>query len=165
MMLLNGAALPIKQMSIRAGFRIEEKDLSGSGSSTATAEAGIKPQTLTVSGIIDQKRPGDLARLAALARAKDTAGAMVQYAITNATAQALQIRKVRFCDNFTVTEGSTQRLWQVSFTLKEIESVPEKVEARGPVAAASEAGADAPSGEAIAASFEGVYNQLGEALA
>lgn len=174
MMQLDGKAVPLQTMTIRAGFRIEEKDLSGQGSGSDVAEAGIKPQTLAVSGIIKQSNAADLSRLAAMARAVDDNGQRIIYQVTNPTASALQIRRVRFSDGFNVTEAGTTRAWQVSFTLKETDSVPEKVEARQPVAAATEQGAEqspeastapAPSGEEIAASFEGVYNKLGEALA
>ena len=130
MITLNGERLPGFNMTIRANFRLEDKDLSGQSSASDTAEAGIKPQVLSVSMQIRMKDAGDLSRLIAMARAQDDTGKRTVYDIVNPTAAAGNIRQVKFSENFSYVENDTTRAWQVNFTLREFQSVPEKIEQR-----------------------------------
>lgn len=138
MIMLNGQKVPGHDVKVRANFRLEDKDLSGMSSATDTAEGGIKPQTLSVSLIIKFDDKADLTRLIAMARAIDEAGKRMVYDIYNESANAGNIRKVRFTENFNYTEADSQRKWNVSFTLRECESVPEKIEQRQEQPAATE---------------------------
>ena len=69
------------------------------------------------------------------------------YTITNDTAAAFNIRQVRFSDKLTASEIDGEQAWAVDFVLREVLSVPEKVEAQqltqnnGP----ADAPADAPA--------------------
>ena len=138
---LNGSRVPGHDIKVRGNFRIEEKDLSGQSSATDTAEEGIKRQVLSVTLVIRFEDGKDLTRLIALARAVDENGQRVVYDIVNETAKAANIHQVKFSDNFTYSENDTQS-WQVSFSLREFLSVPEKVEARQEQPAAEEQSAE-----------------------
>ncbi|WP_067584716.1 hypothetical protein [Endozoicomonas ascidiicola] len=143
MILLNQQKVPGHGVKVRASFRLEDKDLSGTSSATDTAEGGIKPQSLSVSLSIKYTDDSDLTRLLAMARAIDTqTGKRQVYKITNGTAQAGNIRKVKFTENFSYVENATLRMWDVSFTLRECESVPEKIEQRQAQPAATEQSAE-----------------------
>lgn len=144
---LNGTRVPGHDIRVRGNFRIEDKDLSGQSSASDTAEEGIKPQTLSVSLTIRFEDETDLTRLIAMARAVDENGERVIYDINNHTARAAKIRQVKFSENFTYQDNGNLRRWQVSFTLREHLSVPEKVEARQTQAAAEEQTAE---GEVVA---------------
>lgn len=173
MMALNGVRVPGHNMTVRANFRLDEKELSGQSSATDTAETGIKPQTLSVSLTLGHQEVKDLSILIALARAVDDSGQRTLYTITNLTAKAGNIRKVRFTDNFTWAENDGTKSWQVNFTLKEHQSVPEKIEQRQETPAVMEPSAESETESTIApetaaepvTSFKAVLKKLDDALA
>ena len=138
MMTLNGSEIPGNNLKVRANFRIETKELSGQSSATDRSEEGIKPMTLSVSTDIPYKRQSDLSRLVATARSVDDKGKLTIYLVVNPIAEACKIREVTFADNFNVAEHDQLNLWQVSFTLVEHQSIPEKTEQRQPKPAAVE---------------------------
>ena len=132
MLILNGVKVPGHNLTVRANFRIETKELSGQTSASDRSAEGIKPMTFSVSLEIPCNQPGDLGRVIALARSTDSSGNMTTYQIVNSTADACKIRLVTFTDQFSVTEQSRINSWQVGFTLVEYRSIPEKVEQRQP---------------------------------
>ena len=146
MLTLNGTKVPGHNLKVRANFRIESKELSGQSSASDRSEEGIKPMTLTVTLEISYKHSDDLTRLLSLARANDDNGRMTVYRIVNIIAEACKIREVTFTDNFTATEHATLNIWQISFTLAEHRTVPEKTEQRQPQPTAVEQNA----GDAVA---------------
>ena len=132
MLILNGVKVPGHNLTVRANFRIETKELSGQTSASDRSAEGIKPMSFSVSLEIPCNQPGDLARVIAMARATDDNGNMTTYQIVNDTADACKIRLVTFTDQFSVTEQSSLKIWQVGFNLVEFQSIPEKVEQRQP---------------------------------
>ena len=132
MLILNGVKVPGHNLTVRANFRIETKELSGQTSASDRSAEGIKPMTFSVALEIPCNHPGDLGRVIALARSTDGSGNMTIYQIVNCTAEACKIREVTFTDQFTVTEQSRINSWQVGFILVEYRSIPEKVEQRQP---------------------------------
>ena len=94
--------------------------------------------TLSVTLEIPYKQASDLARVISTARSTDESGKMTVYRIVNNTAETCKIREVTFSDNFNATEHDTLNLWQVSFTLAEHKTVPEKTEQRQPQPTATE---------------------------
>lgn len=132
MLILNGIKLPGHKLTVRANFRIETKELSGQTSASDRSAEGIKPMTLSVTVEIPCNQPDDLGRVITLARATDDSGNMITYQIVNSTAKACKIREVTFTDQFNVTEQSQIKSWQISFTLVEHQSIPEKIEQRQP---------------------------------
>ena len=132
MLTLNGTKIPGHSLKVRANCHIESKELSGQSSASDRSEEGIKPMTLTVNLEISYKHSDDLTRLLSLARATGSNGRMIVYRIVNTISEACKIREVTFTDNFTVTEHATLNVWQISFTLAEHRTVPEKTEQRQP---------------------------------
>ena len=132
MLSLNSTRIPGHNLSVRANFRIESKELSGQTSSSDRSEEGIKPCTLSVSVQIAFDDAADLTRLREMATALDTAGSLQVYDIVNETASAMKVRQVTFMDNFSVAQAGNLRAWQVSFTLVEHRSISEKIEQRQP---------------------------------
>ena len=142
MIILNSIQLPGHNLSVRANFRIETRELSGQTSSSDRAEEGIRPCALSVSLQIPFDRAADLTRLRELATALNSAGNLQVYDIVNETAAAMKVRQVTFMDNFTVSEVDGHKAWQVNFTLAEYQSIPEKTEQRQPQKAAKDQSAD-----------------------
>ena len=133
MITLNSTRIPGHNLSVRANFRIETKELSGQTSSSTRSEEGIKPCTLSVSLQIPFDNNADLTRLRELATALDSAGNLKVYDIVNETAAAMKVRQVTFMDNFTVSQADNLKAWQVNFTLAEELSIAEKTEQRQPL--------------------------------
>ncbi len=138
MLSLNNTRIAGHNLSVRANFRIESKELSGQSSASDRSEEGIKPMTLAVSLEIPFAKTNNLTGLVSLERATDDNGRMTGYQVVNDTAKACKIREVTFTDNFNAAEHNTLKLWQVTFTLAEHKTIPEKVEQRQPQPTATE---------------------------
>ncbi|WP_109078829.1 hypothetical protein [Aggregatibacter kilianii] len=108
----------------------EQKDMSGSKSSTKKSEKGVKAKELQVSGLIPYARKEWLTQLFNLAEAEDGKGEQAKYRVSSVTAEAVNMREVQFADSVTAQEMENRLAWQVSFTLREVNSVAEKKEAR-----------------------------------
>ncbi len=145
MITLNSTRILGHNLSVRANFKIDTKELSGQTSSSDRSEEGIKPQTLAVSLVIPFNNSADLTRLVELARSTDSTGKLTVYDIVNETAAAMKLRQVTFMDNFSVAEIDGQKAWQVSFSLVEYRSIPEKKEERKPQKTAVDQSADGES--------------------
>ena len=140
--LLNGSSLPGLDHRVTIAEQIERKDLSGETSASAGSHGGWKPAIVEVRLLVDMERPGDLAELRRLFHAADEAsGAPAVWTITEPAAQAMGIHRVRFTDFFRVAPQDRMRVWEVSLTLIEERSVPERAEERRPVPAAASAAA------------------------
>lgn len=126
---LNAYNVPGHDLKIGGGMDIKAADASGETSSTDEVDKGTKGKKLSVSLVIKFTDESDLRRLTRIAEAK-TNGERTVYTITNLTANAMGIRQVRFAENFNVQEKDGLRAWDVSFTLKEYLSNPERVEQR-----------------------------------
>lgn len=127
---LNGNKVPGHNLHVSASLQLAGEDLSGNSSSTAQAEKGDKPKTISVRTTIKFKNKAELAQIYAMAEARDTATERQIYSIINDTAEALKIRQVRFQGNVETMEQYNQRQWDVSFQLVEYRSVPEKKQER-----------------------------------
>ncbi|EOW5051781.1 hypothetical protein ACOY09_005156, partial [Escherichia coli] len=82
------------------------------------------------SGIIDFNDEAILTRIFQLAEATESNGAKKTYRIANATAKAINMRQGVFSGGIDATEQQGKMHWQVTFTLREKLSVPEKASAR-----------------------------------
>ncbi len=175
MLTLNNTRINGHNLTVRANFRIDSKELSGQGSATDRSEEGFKPMTLAVSLIIPYDQPNDLGRLMELARSTDSKGKQTVYNIVNNTAKTCKIRQVTFTENLTAGEDEGLRQWQVNFTLVEYRSVSEKTEQRRAKPAANAQVADsrtttstvppATNRDEQLTGFMGVLKKLDEALA
>ena len=127
---LDGTSIEGYDHKVTCDLPMPDEDLSGKSSSTAAAEGGIKPKRLRVSLNIKYENADHLADLVLLATDQNEDGARKRYDIVNKTAEAFNIRKVRFTERFNAQELGDIQAWAVSFVLVEHVSVQEKVEQR-----------------------------------
>ena len=141
MLTLNSVTIILKSIRITASLELASVDASGQSSSTDQAEIGTKAKKLTVSGLLPFTKAEHLAKLFTLAEATEN-GARSIYRISNNTANALDVKQVRFSSKIEAVEQETTRQWAISFMLSEYRSVPQKVEERTPDATANVQGGD-----------------------
>ena len=127
---LDGESIILKNPEISAEYDLPEEDQSGQSSSTNSSEKGVKPKKLNISGLIEYSTPDRLSRLIELSYQTESGGAKKLYRVANATANVINLREAVFSGKVSVSPHSSLLAWQVSFTLSERKSVPEKREAR-----------------------------------
>lgn len=127
---LNGQAIYMYGLMTSVSVKREQKDMSGSKSSTQKSEKGVKAKELQVTGVIPYDRKEWLTTLFNLAEAETGKGEQSKYRVSSVTAEAVNMREVQFADSVTAQEMENRLAWQVSFTLREVNSVAEKKEAR-----------------------------------
>ncbi|MFM5236501.1 hypothetical protein ACEUAP_03675 [Aeromonas veronii] len=132
MLTLDGEPIIMKSMRVSASMQFQDKDQSGQTSATSSAEQGAKAKELDVSGLIPFKDEHMLSRLFELADAKGDGGKRHVYRVGSLLAKSVKVRQAKFAGRITVSEQEGLLAWQVQFTLKEFNSVPEKREARLP---------------------------------
>jgi hypothetical protein len=132
MLTLDGEPIIMKSMRVSASMQFQDKDQSGQTSSTSSAEQGAKAKELDVSGLIPFKEERMLSRLFELADAKGNGGKRHVYRVGSLLAKSVKVRQAKFAGRITASEQEGLLAWQVQFTLKEFNSVPEKREARQP---------------------------------
>jgi hypothetical protein len=130
MMQLDDFRIPGKNLNVKGNLEIRTEDIAGETSGTDSVEKGTKPKVLRVSVSIPFKTPLDLTAMVKAAEAVSASGERKIYTITNLTANAAGIRQVRFFEQFNWEEADALRMWNVSFSLKEYLSNPERVESR-----------------------------------
>lgn len=150
-MMLNDYTLPNKELRVTASMRFESEKLGAQTSATDTAHKGIKAKVFNVSLVIPFVNADQLTRLMGIAESIRDDGALTVYDITDDTANAMNVRQVRFTDALNVRETGKLKAWTVQFSLQEYQSVAEKMEQRQQ----SETGdAQAADGTAIASTDE-----------
>lgn len=127
---LDGESIILKNPAISAEYDLPDEDQSGQSSSTNSSEKGIKPKKLNISGLIEYSTPDRLSRLIELSYQTEGGGAKKLYRIANATANVINLREGVFSGKISIAPHSSLLAWQISFTLSERKSVPEKREAR-----------------------------------
>ncbi|WP_426697740.1 hypothetical protein ACP6EV_06765 [Aeromonas hydrophila] len=132
MLTLDGEPIIMKSMRVSASMQFQDKDQSGQTSSTSSAEQGAKAKELDVSGLIPFKDEQMLSRLFELADAKGNGGKRHVYRVGSLLAKSVKVRQAKFAGRITASEQEGLLAWQVQFTLKEFNSVPEKREQRLP---------------------------------
>lgn len=125
---LDGEAIQIKNPQISLEETIAEEDQSGQSSYTTASEQGQKAKTLNVSGVIEYANAQSLTRLFELAGQRTENGTKKVYRIANNLAQAVKFRQGVFSGKISATPDAKFLAWNVSFTLTERFSVPEKKE-------------------------------------
>lgn len=136
MLTLDGEPILMKSMRITASMQFQDKDQSGQTSSTGTSEQGSKAKELDVTGIIPFREEQHLTRLFELADQKASGDKRKVYRIGSTIAKAIKVREVKFAGRITAAEQDGMLAWQVQFTLRENNSVPEKKEQRAKTPAA-----------------------------
>lgn len=127
---LDGEAILLRNITVSATMQLPDKDMSGQSTSTTSAQQGNKAKELRVSGVIDFNDEAILTRIFQLVEATESNGAKKTYRIANATAKAINMRQGVFSGGIDATEQQGKMHWQVTFTLREKLSVPEKASAR-----------------------------------
>lgn len=127
---LDGESIILKNPSISAEYDLPDEDQSGQSSSTNSSEKGIKPKKLNISGLIEYSTPDRLSRLIELSYQTECGGAKKLYRIANATANVINLREGVFSGKISIAPHQSLLAWQISFTLSERKSVPEKRETR-----------------------------------
>ena len=130
MITLNGEKVPGHAQKFSIDLKFPSEDTSGNGSSTAKADKGDKGKTFKVKLSIRYIDDGELSQLVNMAEAKDSNGERMIYNIVNKTANAANMRQGFFDESFSITEDETTERWNISFSMSEHQSVPEKKEAR-----------------------------------
>lgn len=126
---LNGKPVYLYNFLATVKVTREEQDMSGQKSSTQKSDKGVKAKEITITGLIPFRDRAWLNDLFALAEAVDEKGEQMKYRITNISAEAINMREVQFSGEVAAVEQSVQG-WNVSFTLREVNSVAEKKEQR-----------------------------------
>lgn len=144
---LDGELIRLKGMKIQLSMQFADEDMSGQTSGTNSTEKGDKGCELNVSGLIEYKKPDDLARIFELGRAKDGSSRKV-YRIGSNVALAVKVTQGKFAGNITATEQENMMAWAVQFTIREVKSVSEKIEQRAgkPAATATQTSSDSAAG-------------------
>ncbi|MCJ2164668.1 MULTISPECIES: DNA-binding protein [unclassified Pseudodesulfovibrio] len=128
-MRLNDYNVPGYGMVVGVSMDIKASDASGETSGTDEVDKGTKAKKVSVSLSIRFADENHLRQLSRVSEAKSN-GSRKIYTLTNRTANAVGVRQVRFAENITFQEKDGLQAWDVSFTLKEYLSVPERVEKR-----------------------------------
>ncbi|WP_416365195.1 hypothetical protein [Pasteurella multocida] len=82
--------------------------------------------------MIPYERKEWLTNLFNLAEAENEKGEQVKYRVSCLIAEAINMREVQFTGQVSATEMGGRLAWQVSFTLREVNSIAEKKEQRKP---------------------------------
>lgn len=137
MLTLDGEPIVMKSMRISVSMQFQDKDSSGQTSSTSSSEQGEKAKELDVSGLVPFNDEKTLGRLFELADAKGDGGKRHIYRVGSLLAKSVKVRQAKFAGRITASEQEGLLAWQVQFTLREHNSVPEKREQRMPKAPAT----------------------------
>ena len=113
-------------MKVEMSMELKDQDMSGQSSGTDTAEQGDKGKKLTFSGRVPFTGVETLTHLYSLALDKDDTNTRRVYRIGNDIALALKIRNVKFTGRINAREHETLQAWNVSFELREHNSVAEQ---------------------------------------
>ncbi|WP_368227598.1 hypothetical protein [Aeromonas sp. R1-1] len=137
MLTLDGEPIVMKSMRISVSMQFQDKDSSGQTSSTSSSEQGAKAKELDISGLVPFNDERTLSRLFELADAKGDGGKRHIYRVGALLAKSVKVRQAKFAGRITASEQEGLLAWQVQFTLREHNSVPEKREQRMPKAPAT----------------------------
>lgn len=134
MLTLDGEPIVMKSMKITVSMQFKDKDNSGQTSSTSSSEQGAKAKELDISGLVPFNDERTLSRIFELADAKGDGGKRHVYRVGSLLAKSVKVRQAKFAGRITANEQEGLLAWQVQFTLREHNSVPEKREQRLPKA-------------------------------
>lgn len=136
---LGSLTIPGKNLKYSAEQTLARKNLGGNNSSSSVGDAGDKPQTLSVSGIIENEQLSEWKRLRTFARAKQKDGKPEEFTISCDLAEWMDIRKVIFIGAVSLSEADGLQAKNFSFKLQEVQSVAETIEKRKAVKPAAAA--------------------------
>lgn len=127
---LDGKLLPIDNLKVSCSKQYKDKDMSGQSSSTHSSEQGDKGVVLSVSGTIPFKNELLLTALYDIFSQKDENGDRKVFRVGNRAARLFRVRQVKFFGKLSSQEHSTLMAWEISFSMREHNSVSEQIEKR-----------------------------------
>ena len=130
MFALDGQTFNLKNIQVGFSREFKAQDQSGMSSATDDSEQGEKAAELDISGVISFHDLALLATLQDMSTAKDESGDRMAYRVVNDVVNAFKVKTVKFTGRFSVTPQENQMAWDVSFKLKEHNSVAEQKEQR-----------------------------------
>jgi hypothetical protein len=122
--------LEFSEMTVALKLPLKNENVSGSTNSTETVNTGTKAKVLAVTGTLPFTKQKHLKRLIQVAEAEDGNGARQIYNISEEIATAADIRQVIFDGELNVRKMKELNAWNVTFSLKQKNSVAEAKEAR-----------------------------------
>lgn len=141
-MRLDDFQVPGNDIKVSGNLRIDSEELGGQTSGTDESHKGFKPKKLRVSLQIPHKNVSDLNALIQKAEAVGDNGERQVYTIVDLTAEGFGIKQVTFVDNVDARSIDLLKAWNISFTLVEHLSNPEKLEQRKQASATDPQSAD-----------------------
>ena len=127
--MLDDFMVPGYGLTASLSIKLKDDDASGDSSSTAKAHKGKKGKRLEVKTRIRFIDEADLAAIFTRAETNAEGDGKV-YTITNRTANAAGMRQGRFSGEVKAEPQESHAAWDVTFTLAEHKSVPERAEER-----------------------------------
>jgi hypothetical protein len=147
----NGESYAVNLHSKKVNIKlpIKNKSVGGDSSATDTVNAGTKAKTITVAGLIKFDDKSILEEITQLAEKVEEDGSRSIYSITHDAANAMRVRQVYFDGDLDVREAQDVKAWNITFSLKQYNSVAEATEAKNTNTSAVVQ--DSVTGEEIAA--------------
>ena len=130
MLKLDEEEVPNKELNVSVTLPMPTENISGDSSGTDTLHKGFKAKEISVRFIVPFDEAERLGDVFFMAEQLGDDGQPWIYNITNDTANAANVRQVRFSTRLVANEMEALQAWKVSFTLLEYRSVPEKKEER-----------------------------------
>ena len=128
-LLLDDYTVPGFGLTTSLTLPIKDEDASGDSSSTSKAEKGKKGKKLEVKTKIRFKDEDKLTEFMALAESMSKGDGRL-FIITNRIANAAGMRQGRFSGDVKIDPQEGLAMWELSFSLAEHKSVPERAEER-----------------------------------
>lgn len=153
--------LDFSELLVSLKLSLSNQKVGGNTSSTDSVNTGTKPKQLSIAGVLPFAKVEHLRQLIQVAEATTASGARQVYNITDETADAADIRQVKFDGDFNVRKMKEYNAWNVTFSLHQVNSIAEANEARA--LDASVAVGDSAAGQSIAGddAFEQANQQHG----
>jgi hypothetical protein len=126
----DGKPIEILLNDLIVGFEcsIKNKEIGNKSSSTGSINEGTKPKILTVTGVCSYENKDNLIILIKMAETTDNEHRRAVYTISDNTADVAEIREVIFHNSLSVKKMNGLQAWNVSFSLREYNSVVEAAE-------------------------------------
>ena len=128
-LLLDDYTVPGFGLTASLTLPIKDEDASGDSSSTSKAEKGKKGKKLEVKTKIRFKDEDKLTEFMAMAESMSKGDGRL-FIITNRIANAAGMRQGRFSGDVKIDPQEGLAMWELSFSLAEHKSVPERAEER-----------------------------------
>lgn len=142
-------AVNLHSKKVNIKLPIKNKSVAGDTSATDTVNTGTKAKTISVAGLIKFADKNILEEITQLAESVQENGSRAIYSITHDGANAMRVRQVYFDGDLDIREAQEFKAWNITFSLKQFNSVAEATEAQN--SNTSPVVQDSVTGEEVAA--------------